>query len=86
VKELVHDGFMDLSNDDIIALELRSHGSYRRIAFLFAAWAMKLLYRWLDERAAVDGEARASIEAAARMAADPEWTTSETYSLGDCPP
>ena len=80
---LVHEGFMELSNDEIIALDQRD---YRRIADLCCAWTLALVIRCMEERAEVDGEARASIEAAARMAGDPEWTTSETYTIGDCPP
>ena len=67
VCELVHDGFLELDQADIIALEERSHASYRRIADLFCAWALALVTRRLEERAEVDGEAMASIQAAAEM-------------------
>jgi hypothetical protein len=83
VSELVHDGFIEMDTDDIIALDQRQ---YKRIADLFCVWALKLLHRRMDERAEVDGEAAASIEAAARMAGDPDWTTTETYTIGECPP
>ena len=81
VGELVHDGFMDLSTDDIIALEEQSHASYRRIADLFCAWALALVTRRLEERAEVDGEAAASIQAAAEMADE-----DVVYISGGCPP
>ena len=80
VGELVHDGFMDLSTDDIIALEEQSHASYRRIADLFCAWALALVTRRLEERAEVDGEAMASIRAAAEMA---DWDAASDEALVD---
>ena len=86
VGELVHDGFMDLDQADIIELERRDHASYRRIAHLFCVWALALVRRRMEERAEVDGEAAASIQAAAEMA--DEYATTETgvIEFGMCPP
>ena len=74
VGELVHDGFMDLSVDDIITLEQRTHEGYKHIADVFQVWVLELLLRRMHERAEADGELAARIEAA-------EWFTTTTEDV-----
>ena len=50
VGELVHDGFMELSTDDICLLEQRTNEGYKHIADLFQVWVLELLLRRLSER------------------------------------
>ena len=52
VGELVHDGFMDLSTDDIMLLEQRTHEGYKHIADVFEGWALALILRRKEERMA----------------------------------
>ena len=77
VAELWNDGFIDIDQADIIALEA---GDDKRAADLFVLWALGLCRRVLDERAERDGERAASIEARERLLG---WHTTTAGEVPD---
>lgn len=63
VNELLHDGFIELDQADIITLEQRTHEGYKYIADLFEIWALGVIMRRKEERMADYARLAAEIDA-----------------------
>lgn len=94
VSELVHDGFMELDQADILLLEQRTHEGYKHIADMFQLWALALINRRMSERLAATQDYAAWVaEQAAAFDAEAqpvefdkllaEWDDDCTTTTGD---